>query len=173
MTRTPDGGIAVSYVVTGELDRVRVPAPRAPRFADELWRHTCLELFVKEARADAYREFNFSPSGEWAAYAFERYRERNGADTPVEPRFAVQRDGRKLELNAVVPAGDRYPADAALSLGLSAVIEETDGTLSYWALKHPAPRPDFHHAAAFALRLDGAGPRFSRSASNPGLKKAP
>ena len=30
-------------------------------------------------------------------------------------------------------------------IGLSAVIETTDGALSYWALAHPAEKPDFHH----------------------------
>ena len=38
-------------------------------------------------------------------------------------------------------------------LGLSAVIEEADGRVSYWALAHPAPKPDFHHAGTLALQL--------------------
>lgn len=38
-------------------------------------------------------------------------------------------------------------------LGLSAVIEETDGTKSYWALRHPPGPTDFHHADCFALEL--------------------
>jgi hypothetical protein len=36
---------------------------------------------------------------------------------------------------------------------LSAVIEAADGTISYWALKHPSDRPDFHHADSFAIQL--------------------
>jgi len=36
---------------------------------------------------------------------------------------------------------------------LSAVIEATDGSLSYWALEHPADKPDFHHPDSFALEL--------------------
>jgi hypothetical protein len=39
-------------------------------------------------------------------------------------------------------------------LGLSAVIEEKDGTKSYWALAHPNPdRPDFHLADCFTAKL--------------------
>jgi hypothetical protein len=38
-----------------------------------------------------------------------------------------------------------------LRLGLSAVIEDIDGRLSYWALKHPPGKPDFHHPDSFAL----------------------
>jgi hypothetical protein len=39
-------------------------------------------------------------------------------------------------------------------LGLSAVLEETDGIKSYWALAHPnAEKPDFHDSACFAAHL--------------------
>jgi len=36
---------------------------------------------------------------------------------------------------------------------LSAVIEDDDGAFSYWALRHPPGKPDFHHPDAFALML--------------------
>ncbi len=49
---------------------------------------------------------------------------------------------------------------APLRLGLSAVIEASGGTLSYWALHHPADKPDFHNAKAFALRLELPGPEW-------------
>ena len=41
-------------------------------------------------------------------------------------------------------------------MGLSAVIEEKDGTVSWWALAHPEGPPDFHHDACFALELPPA-----------------
>jgi hypothetical protein len=36
------------------------------------------------------------------------------------------------------------------------VIEETNGNKSYWALAHPAGKPDFHHADGFAYELSPA-----------------
>jgi hypothetical protein len=39
-------------------------------------------------------------------------------------------------------------------LGLTAVIEAADGTLSYWALHHPAARADFHNGGGFTLGLE-------------------
>jgi len=45
------------------------------------------------------------------------------------------------------------PKDALWRLGLSAVIEEESGALSYWALAHPPGRADFHHSDCFALEL--------------------
>ena len=79
------------------------------------------------------------------------------------PRIAVRTLDGTITLEASVPLERLSPAyaDAALTLGLSAVIEDRDGALSYWALRHPAGKPDFHHADAFALALNsrhsGAG----------------
>jgi hypothetical protein len=41
-----------------------------------------------------------------------------------------------------------------LRLALTAVVEDARGRLSYWALRHPPGRPDFHHRDGFALVLE-------------------
>jgi hypothetical protein len=128
-------------VLQGEIDRLRLPPPRA---AGALWQHTCCELFVAQA-LPAYREYNFSPSGEWAAYSFGSY--RNGAAAEIaDPRIALKRGKGRLELTASVPA-----QPGRLRIGLSVVVEE--GNLSYWALRHVPGKPDFHQPDAFALEL--------------------
>jgi len=132
--------LSVGYVVEGDLARLARAGGRP------LWRHTCLELFIGRRGARAYQEFNFSPRGDWAGYAFESYR-RPASRTVVKPRVRVRPSRRKLQLEIRVPARGR------LRIGLSAVIEEERGTLSYWALRHPRGKPDFHHASAFALEL--------------------
>ena len=43
-------------------------------------------------------------------------------------------------------------------VGLCAVIEETGGIMSYWALYHPPGEPDFHHPGCFALTLPAPEP---------------
>jgi hypothetical protein len=45
------------------------------------------------------------------------------------------------------------PSDGNWELGLSVVLEERDGTKSYWALAHPSEKPDFHHPDCFVARL--------------------
>jgi hypothetical protein len=148
ITRRPQD-LQVAYVLEGDIDRLRIPPPRAARVAERLWQHTCCEVFIARAGAPGYREFNLSPSGEWAAYAFERYRE--GAPlTGVVLRISVQRGTQRLQLEASVP----LPYPEKLRIGLSAVIEEQSGALSYWALRHAPGKPDFHHPDAFALELD-------------------
>lgn len=135
------------YRIEGEIARLRIPPARPPQRAERLWQHTCCELFVCGRDDPAYREFNFSPSGEWAAYVFRSYREEvRPSDSTVEIR--VKQAPGQLELAASIPF------DAAKArLGLCAVVEEDSGALSYWALRHAPGKPDFHHPAAFALDL--------------------
>jgi hypothetical protein len=158
--REEDGTLALGFRLDGDLAGLRMPPPRPPGVADRLWQHTCFEAFVALEGAARYHELNFAPSGEWAAYAFRAYREggplENGS---LAPRIAVRSAPDRLELDARVALGHLSPAHAAaaLGLGLAAVVEETDGTLSYWSLHHPAGRPDFHHRDAFALRLEPPG----------------
>lgn len=149
VTRAADGGLQLAFRLEGDLERLRIPPPRAPRIAERLWQHTCCELFIAGAAGPAYHEFNFSPSGEWAAYRFERYREGLPFEA-ADPKISVQHTATFLKLEARVV----HPPPGDLRLGLSAVIEEIDGTLSYWALRHAPGKPDFHHRDAFALELD-------------------
>jgi len=146
--RKPES-LQVAYVLEGEIDRLRIPAPRAPRAAGRLWQHTCCEVFVAH-QLPAYREFNLSPSGEWAAYDFARYREGKEL-TIANPSIVVRPGARRLELLAKI---QNHPG--RIRIGVSAVIEDEEGTLSYWALRHAPGKPDFHHADAFALELDEA-----------------
>jgi hypothetical protein len=46
-------------------------------------------------------------------------------------------------------------AEQKWELGLAAVLEEKDGTKSYWALAHPgeSEKPDFHDPVCFAAHL--------------------
>jgi hypothetical protein len=147
--------LMIAWSLEAELARLRIPVPRPPRMAPRLWEHTCLEAFVAGA-GQAYRELNVSPAREWAIHAFERYRVGGQLDDPaLAPAIAVRRLAGRLEVEAVLPLARLAPGDprSALRVGLAAVLEDSDGRLSYWALRHPAGRPDFHHADGFVLRL--------------------
>ena len=43
--------------------------------ADELWKTTCFEAFLRPMGEESYREWNFAPSSQWAAYRFTGYRQ--------------------------------------------------------------------------------------------------
>jgi len=146
------------YAVTGAVAGVRWPARTDGTRADELWKHTCFEAFVRSSGAAAYCEFNLSPSTAWAAYGFSGHRAGMRPLQISSPRIAVQNDGARFELRAELDLGgvSDLATDSAWDMALSAVIEETNGRISYWALAHPPGRPDFHHPDCFALRLPPA-----------------
>ncbi|MEA2648395.1 MAG: hypothetical protein QOG61_830 [Candidatus Binataceae bacterium] len=158
--RTTGGDCQMTFRLEGDIRRIRVPAPSTPRIATQLWRHTCFEAFIAVDGQTAYHEFNFAPSGEWAVYAFSEY--RNGGplvNETLRPHIAVRCTDSRFELDSHVRV-DRLSAihpQASLRIGLSAVIEASDG-LSYWALRHPIDRPDFHNADGFALLLEPPAP---------------
>ncbi len=153
VARAPDGVLTLRYSVEGDLARVRLPPPRPPRRADGLWQHTCFEAFVAPDPGPDYLELNFSPSGEWASYAFSAYREgMAAAEDTAAPAITVSRDGSALTVDAAVCL-TRLRGGAPARVALAAVLEESSGSLSYWALQHPPGRPDFHHPHGFALQI--------------------
>jgi hypothetical protein len=149
-----DRALSVVFTADGLMAGVRVPSPATPRRTDGLWRHTCFEAFVGGATSRAYYEFNFAPSGEWAAYAFRDYRDRDAREFHLEPGITARVAGDRLQLEALVPLDAcSFAPGEALRIGLSAVMEEHSGRLTYWAVRHPPGRPDFHHPDGFALQL--------------------
>jgi hypothetical protein len=148
-----DGGIAVTYSLEGQISRLCLPAQSPPSRVDGLWQHTCFEAFISVEAAPKYYEFNFAPSGQWAAYAFQRYRDGGPLLQASAPQITVRTSTDCFELDALICRESllALPMNARLLLGLSAVIEENDGVVSYWALKHPPGPPDFHHAGGFVL----------------------
>ncbi len=154
--RARGGEMSLRFVVTGDIPDICLPPETAPTRTDGLWRHTCFEAFVRASTGAAYYEFNFAPSTQWAAYRFDDYRSGMGEASEVSaPRIESQsRDGRyELQATLNLDKTPDLPRDALWSIGLSAVIEEAGGGLSYWALAHPPGKADFHHSDCFALEL--------------------
>lgn len=163
--------LALTYALTGDLMRLPLPPLEVSRRADRLWEHTCFEAFVSVKGSSEYYEFNFAPSGEWAVYGFQRYRE--GVPIPddrLAPKITMHNVTRGLDLEAIVQLNHlpAIPPRAQLRLALAAVIEEKESGLSYWALRHPPGRPDFHHPDAFVLELD---PPATEAANESTLEK--
>jgi len=159
VTRSGAGSLVFYYFVTGRIGDLRKPPAVAAARTDELWRHTCFEAFVRTSRGDAYYEFNFAPSTQWAAYRFSSYRSGMRVATEISvPRIEVQFSPARYRLQAALELDhmSSLPRDVALRIGLAAVIEETSGHKSYWALTHPPGKADFHHSDGFALEFPKA-----------------
>jgi hypothetical protein len=119
---------------------------------DGLWRQTCFEAFVGSTSSPSYAEFNFSPSGAWAAYAFNGYRAgMRDLELPIDPH--VTGKGKIWTATLDLSAIPDLLGPAPWRLAVTAVIEARDGAKSYWSLAHPAGAPDFHHPDCFAAQL--------------------
>lgn len=150
------GSLALSYIVTGKISDVRMPPVLVTARNEELWRHTCFEAFVRASSGAEYYEFNFAPSAQWAAYWFSSYRSgmcvvAEIATPPIEVQSSP--DCYTLQASLELDRLSGLPRKAMWRLGLSALIEDTSGHKSYWALKHPPGKPGFHHADCFAYEF--------------------
>ena len=136
--------------------RVLVPTFAGKGRADGLWQATCFELFLKAPDDDGYVELNLSPSEQWAAYDFAGYRSgMENRDMARDPDGTIRIGRNMLIFDASIPVAGL--PDLPWQLGISAVIEEQgdDGVSvkSYWALRHPAGKADFHSPACFGASL--------------------
>lgn len=150
LARPGPGAVVLTYTVLGNIDLLRLPPARLPARTDNLWQYTCFEAFFRPSPGTAYNEFNFAPSTQWAAYKFDSYRSTLivAGEQPA-PEIRVKTASGQMELRV----GVDFVLPKAGSMALSAVIEETDGRKSYWALAHPQGKPDFHHTDCFACDL--------------------
>ncbi len=138
--------------MTGAVDRILISKSSIPTRTDCLWDATCFELFLAHLDG-SYVEFNFAPSQDWASYRFESYRSDMAPALDLrQPDIFVEQSEQRFALTAYAELPPNE-LDSMVSLALCAVIEEVDGTKSYWALRHPPGPPDFHHPDCFQLML--------------------
>jgi hypothetical protein len=144
--------LSAAFEVTGSIDNIVWPDRSPSAFRFELWQTTCFELFVEVPGTNFYLEFNFSPSTQWSAMKFGSYR---GKCTPLRDvqlsLFQTYQEPEKLSVQVEFSTPDLASTvdQTALRTGMAAVIEEKDTNITYWALTHPMPRPDFHKAQGF------------------------
>ncbi len=157
MFAPPEGGAVFEFRLEDcRLGKLAIPAAQPSEPTDGLWQHTCFEVFLGVPGEPQYREYNFSPSGQWAVYAFNAWRERSEDFAPAAaPEIHCTQDEGTLVLEAHVPAEllPTVPAGSDLQVNLAAVIERKDGQLEYWTLRHVAAQPDFHARETFVLTL--------------------
>ena len=148
--------LQVLYDLAGPIDSLQISKSKgAPEQKLNLWRKTCFELFVSEKNATSYREFNFSPSKDFGYYEFENYRAEPDCpelDESFCPTIEVMQDpaGKSLLMKVSIPAQALPSSDfSTLEFGVAAVLQEIDGSYTFWALEHGSRKPDFHLRSTF------------------------
>ncbi len=130
--------------------RFVIPEPAETERADELWKTTCFEAFLRPLGQEQL------PRVEFCAVGCSGRLTISPQPVPAWPRAK-----RPIRISGVednltwwaLGAAIAVPADTNWELGLSAVLEEKDGTKSYWALAHTGDKPDFHDPGCFVARL--------------------
>lgn len=149
--------LVLRYALEGDFESLIIPGEDAARRSHELWLHTCFEAFLGAVGESGYCELNFAPSRAWAMYRFSARRQGMAVITDARaPHLAVVRTAAGVTLDATVFWRDLIPQipPPRLRVAMTAVVEDAGGRLSYWALRHPPGRPDFHHPDSFTLELE-------------------
>ena len=155
---SPNRTVQVWFQLQGNLDKLKIaPDANPAERRDLLWQTTCLEIFLGRQGANDYWEFNLSPAGHWNVYHLDDYRQGLKPEPAYrELPFQLTRSQQELSLtlHCPLPPGllQQDPA-AGVDVGITAVVEQEDGSIGYWALHHPAAEADFHHRGGFCINL--------------------
>jgi hypothetical protein len=142
----------LDFEVFAEMDKLLVPSLHGLRPGENLWEHSCFELFIATS-SHHYREFNVAPDGAWAAYDFAGYRSgRRPVGGDVFSSVKAHAEHNRYRMKCVLSHG-AIP-DSARHVGLSVILEDKQGGHSFWALEHGPGKPDFHHVKSFRIPLD-------------------
>jgi hypothetical protein len=151
------GVVEIEYRVEGALELVSWPGTSQVKGrCHELWRQSCFELFFGIKGDIAYWEVNLSPNDCWNMYFFTDHRtgmrEEKAIDQPV---CHVATDGDLLSLSCTLDFNGLIDDCSDLEVGVSSVLQTTDGSASYWAIDHCGKEPDFHNRSSFFVVLAG------------------
>ena len=151
-----DGVLELSYglrsKVNGSLSALLLqPSAQIQQRRDQLWMHSCFEAFLSLPNQKKYWELNISPSGDWNVYSLENYRQGQMPESTVEsPRVRVQRTPLACQCDVQLDLNPWWPdVFRAPQLGLAVVLEQSDASLSYWAIRHHREVADFHDRRSF------------------------
>ncbi|VAW70897.1 hypothetical protein MNBD_GAMMA12-342 [hydrothermal vent metagenome] len=126
---------------------------------DNLWKHTCFELFVAYSDTNAYREFNFAPNGCWNSYDFKKYRQQqqNAEISPPQIKYTkLGPDQHTVSVNLAlqdIALNNNPSIQKTLQLSITTVIQYSDLSYDYYALTHCGQAPDFHLRDSFIMDI--------------------
>jgi hypothetical protein len=147
--------LAIVYTLAGPLQELLIAPPAAaPARQWVLWETTCFEFFLAIPETTAYWEFNLSPAGHWNLFRLADNRQGIQEEPALQVLpLTVNRQPERLTLTLDVDLAAIIQPETSLEVAVSTVLQHQDGRLSYWALTHPGPKPDFHNRTGFLLKV--------------------
>jgi len=147
--------LTIQYQLIGDLYQILIPSPQQlPTRQYDLWEHTCCELFLRLKNTTKYWEFNLSPALHWNVFKFTDYRHNIAEETAIKSLpFDIFQTSELLEIDLDLDLSPIINQEQDLDVAITAVVENQERELSYWALTHPTIEADFHHQASFTVNL--------------------
>ena len=146
--------LEISYGLSGTAQIIVPVMASKPIRQFDLWEHTCFEFFLGIKSTAKYWEFNLSPAGHWNVFRFLKYRHEIAEEMAFQNLpMKVSRSDNELQLNLEINLDSIIAPEQSLDIGITAVIEDRQKNLSYWALTHPKPEADFHNRDSFIINL--------------------
>jgi len=147
--------LTICYTLGGDLKQIANITPsNTPLRKHELWQDTCFEFFFGIKDSARYWEFNLSPAGHWNVYRFDGYRQGMQVETAFENLpFNVQNQGDGLILMLDLDLHKIISVEQAIEVGITTVIKDRNGEVTYWALTHQGTEADFHLRDSFIVEL--------------------
>ena len=160
-----DHGIDLCFEITGDVSQIDFESTKSsPQRMDNLWQKTCFEVFIKSDNSASYWEYNMSPSKDWAIYGFTDYREGKFDELSIEdlPIQTMQQETLfTLQCFIVFPRAllnEKLNENLhkKLKIGLSTVIQNSNGDIYYYALHHSKMEADFHDERSFTIEVSNS-----------------
>jgi hypothetical protein len=150
-----DQMLSIDYQLFGDLNAISIdPLTSVPSRQFHLWEATCFEFFIGIPGDANYWEFNLSPSGNWAVFALDDYRQglRNELAFASLP-FKVDRYPNYITLSLEFDLSELILSEQDLEMSVTTVIKSSQDDLSYWAISHSGKQADFHLRDNFVISL--------------------
>jgi hypothetical protein len=150
-----DDILLIEYQLFGDMNAISIAPPAdSPSRQLHLWEATCFEFFIGIPGDRNYWEFNLSPSGDWAIFALNDYRQglRDELSFSSLP-FKVDRYPNYITLSLEFDLSELILAEQDLEMSVTTVIKSSQDELSYWAIAHSGKEADFHLRDSFSIKL--------------------
>jgi hypothetical protein len=150
-----DRMLSIEYQLFGDLNAISIAPPAStPSRQFHLWEATCFEFFIGIPGDANYWEFNLSPSGDWAVFALDDYRQglRDELAFTSLP-FKVDRYPNYITLSLEFDLSELILAEQDLEMSVTTVIKSSQDELSYWAISHSGKEADFHLRDSFSIEM--------------------
>ena len=148
------GFFIVNYQIQGALKNLSLRTKCSKlQFADELWKATVFEIFLRADKSEKYYEWNFCPSNRFAAYSFDSYRQpqppKINKTTIIEyPFYDFSDENLRFQVKFSLPQELKDVEDYQIQL-CAILKHDHEEELEYFALQHPHEKPDFHDVDCF------------------------